>query len=78
MTTLRTSPVTLILKFLSDRPHSIADAIGSACRLTPGEVRARLAHLESLRLVTSRQCARTLAPSRIYTITNEGRRRVEG
>ena len=54
-----------------------AAAIGKACRMTPGEVRSHLMHLESLRLVTSRQDARTVPLSRVYAITTQGRRKVE-
>ena len=77
MTILRTSPNALILGLLVGRSHATAAAIGTACRLTPGEVRSRLAHLESLRHVTSRQDKSTIPPTRVYLITSEGRRRVE-
>lgn len=78
MTTLRTSPDALILRLLFDRPQATAAAIGTACRLSAGEVRSRLAHLESLRHVTSRQDKGTVPPTRVYAVTVEGRRRVEG
>ena len=42
-----------------------------------GEVRSRLVNLESLRLVTSRQDARVVPPSRVYAITREGMRKVD-
>lgn len=74
MTTLRTSPDTLILAFLAERIQATAPAIQAACRMTPGEVRSRLAHLESLRHVTSRQDARLVPPARAFMITGEGRR----
>ncbi len=76
VTTLHTSPDALILRLLLDRPHATAAAIGTACRMMPGEVRSRLAHLESLRLITGRQHKGT-PPSRVYLITNEGRRKME-
>ncbi len=76
MTTSRTSPDVLIFRLLLDRPHAMAAAIGTACRMTPGDVRSRLAHLESLRLITGRQDKGT-PPSKVYLITNEGRRKVE-
>ena len=44
--------------------------------MMPGEVRSRLAHLESLRFIAGRQDKGT-PPSRVYLITNEGRRKVE-
>ena len=76
MTTLRTFPDTLILAFLAERTQATAPAIQAACRMMPGEVRSRLAHLESLRHVTSRQDMRLVPPTRVFVITSEGRRRV--
>lgn len=76
MTTLRTSPDILILRLLLDRPQATAAAIGAACRLMPGEVRSRLAHLESLRLIIGRQDARHTPPARVYMLTGEGRRKL--
>ena len=77
MSTLRTSPDALILAFLSERTQATASAIQAACRMAPGELRSRLAHLESLRHVTSRQDMRLVPPARVFLITNEGRRRME-
>ena len=77
LTTLRSSPDALILHLLLGRSHATAAAIGATCRLSPGEVRSRLAHLESLRHVTSRQDNRMTPPARVYAITAEGRRKVE-
>ena len=77
MTTLRQSPDTIILALLRDQTQATAAAIGRACRMTPGEVRSQLVNLESLRLVTSRQDARTVPPGRVYAITREGMRKVE-
>ena len=76
MTALRLSPNTIILRFLCDRSQATAAAIGNACRMAPGEVRARLAGLESQRLITSRQDARLVPPARTFMITGEGRRKV--
>ena len=76
MTTLRQSPDTLILTLLHGRTQATAAAIGKACRMTP-EVRSRLVHLESLRLISSRQDTRTVPPGRAYAITREGLRRVQ-
>lgn len=77
MTTLRLSPDAIILTFLCDRPQATAAAIGEGCRMTPGEVRARLASLESQRFVTGRQDARLVPPARTFMVTDEGRRKVE-
>ena len=76
MTTLRTSPDSLILKLLCEHPQASAATIGAACRVTPGEVRSRLAHMESLRLVTGRHDRGATPPVRVYAITAEGRRKV--
>ena len=76
MTTLRLSPDAAILTFLCDRAQATAAAIGEACRMTPGEVRARLVGLESQRLITGRQDARLSPPARAVVITSEGRRKV--
>ena len=74
VTTLRTSPDSLILKLLCERSQASAASIGTACRVAPGDVRSRLAHLESLRLITSRQDRGATPPVRVYAITSEGRR----
>ena len=66
----------LILRFLYDRPQATAAEIGKACRMMPGEVRSRLAGLESQRLITGRQDARLIPPARVFVITNEGQRKV--
>ena len=76
MTVLRLSPNTIILRFLCEHSQATAAAIGEACRMTPGEVRARLAGLESQRLITGRQDARLVPPARAFMITGEGRRKV--
>ena len=41
--------------------HATTPEVGPACRTTPGEARARLARLESRRLITGRQDARLIA-----------------
>lgn len=76
VTTLCTSPDTLILRLLLERPHATAAAIGTACRMKPGEVRSRLAGLESQRLIAGRQDDRVVAPARVFVITSEGQRKV--
>lgn len=76
MPAVRTSPDALILAFLSERTQASAAAIQAACRLAPGEVRSRLAHLESLRHVAGRMDQRLVPPARAFAITAEGRRRV--
>ena len=76
MTTLRLSPDATILTFLCDRTQATAAVIGKACRMAPGEVRARLVGLESQRLVTGRNDTRLVPPARTFMITGEGRRKV--
>ena len=76
MMALHTTPNALILRFLLDRSQATAAAIGAACRMTPGEVRARLAGLESQRFITGRQDAHLVPPARVFMITGEGRRRI--
>lgn len=72
------SPDAAILVLLCQRPQATAAAIGTACRMTPGEVRSRLAGLESRRLVVGRHDMRLVPPARVFAVTGEGRRRVEG
>ena len=76
VTTHRLSPDATILTFLCDRTQATAAMIGEACRMAPGEVRARLVGLESRRLITGRQDARLVPPARAFVITDEGRRKV--
>ncbi len=76
MTTSRLSPDAAILTFLCDRTQATAAVIGEACRMTPGEVRARLVGLESQRLITGRNDTRLVPPARTFMITGEGRRKV--
>lgn len=64
----------LILRWLARRDNAAAPAIGAACAMTPGEVRSRLAAMESLRLVSNRQDKTTTPPRRVYFVTGEGRR----
>ena len=77
MTTLRQSPDTLIPALLRDQSRAAAAAIGLARRMTSADFRSCLVHLESLRLVTSRQDARVVPSSRVYAITREGMRKVD-
>ena len=76
VTNHRLSADATILTFLCDRTGATAAAIGEACRMAPGEVRARLVALESQRLITGRQDARLVPPARAFVITGEGRRKV--
>ena len=76
VTTHRLSPDATILAFLCDRTQATAAAIGEACRMAPGEIRARLVGLESRRLITGRQNARLVPPARAFVITGEGRPKV--
>ena len=64
----------LILRWLARRTNAAAPAIGAACAMVPGEIRARLASLESRRLVSSRSDKDTTPPRRVYAVTGEGRR----
>lgn len=64
-----------ILRHLAAHTHAAAAEIGITCRMTAGEVRARLAGLESRRYVGSRQDKSTAPPRRVYYVTAEGRRR---
>ena len=77
MTTLRQSHDPPILALLHGRTQATAAAIGTACHMTPAEIQSRLVHLESLRPAMSRQDARSVPPSRIYAITNEGLRKID-
>ena len=63
-----------ILRWLSDHDSATASAIGAACAITPASLRTRLAAMECLRLVASRQDKTTVPPRRVFSITGEGRR----
>ena len=77
MTTLRLSPDATIIVLLYQRPQATAAEISNACSLTPGEVRAHLVNLESRRLAAGRHDARLVPPVRAFSITGEGRRKLE-
>ena len=77
VTTPRPSPDATILVLLCQRPQATAAEIGITCRMTAGEVRSRLAGLESRRLVVGRQDVRLVPPARAFAITSEGRRKIE-
>lgn len=77
VTMSRPSPDATILVLLCGRPQATAAAIGTACRMTPGEVRARLAGLESQRLVVGRHDMHLVSAARVFAVTGEGRRKVE-
>ena len=68
------SPDTLILRWLARRTAVPAPEIGTACAMAPGEIRSRLAALESRRLLSSRSDKDTTPPRRIFFVTGEGRR----
>lgn len=68
------SPDLCILRFLAACTHASAPEIGTACAMAPGELRARLASLESRRLVSSRSDKGAVPPRRLYFVTGEGRR----
>ena len=78
MTTARHPTTNSILTFLAERAHASLDEIGSALDMKTGEVRARLAHMEGLRLVTSYSIKSAVSPRRVYAVTTDGRRRIEG
>ena len=67
-------PDLLILRWLARRTYAAAPAIGAACAMVPGEIRARLASLESRRLVSSRSDKDATPPRRVFFVTGEGRR----
>ncbi len=69
VTTHRLSPDATILSFLCDRTQATAAAIGEACRMSPGEVRARLVGLESQRLITAARTRVLVPPARAFVIT---------
>lgn len=74
MTTLRQSPDTVILRWLARRDAATAPSIGAAWAMAPGEIRSRLAALESRRLVSGRTDKGVVPPRRVYIVTGEGRR----
>lgn len=63
-----------ILSYLAARVA--AAAIGEACGMSPGDVRARLAQLESQRHVVSRPGGLAKPLCRVFLVTAEGRRRI--
>ncbi len=71
------SPDLTILRWLARRTAAPAPEIGTACAMAPGEVRARLVMLESMRLVSGRPDPDALPgkPRRVYRVTAEGRRK---
>ncbi len=71
------SPDATILVLLCQRLQATAAEIGITCQMTAGEVRSRLAGLESRRPVAGRLDARLAPPARAFAITGEGRREVE-
>ena len=68
------TPTLTILRWLARRDAATAPAIGAACAMTPGEIRSRLAGLESRRLVSSRSDKDATPPRRVYFVTGGGRR----
>ncbi len=69
------SPEAAILTFIQLRGQVSAVEIGTTCRMTPGDVRARLVTLESSRLVSAHYDKST-PPRRVYVLTREGAREV--
>ena len=70
------SPEASILALINRRGQASAVEIGTACRMTPGNVRGRLVMLESLRFISGRYDNST-PPRRVYAITGEGERQVQ-
>ena len=70
------SPEASNLALLQRRGAASAVQIGIACSMTPGDVRARLVILETMRLVSGRYDMST-PPRRVYSLTSEGARKVE-
>ena len=69
------SPEAAILALIRRRGQVSAVEIGTACRMTPGDVRSRLVTLESMRLVSG--CYnKSTPPRRIYALTGEGARMI--
>ncbi len=66
------SPEGIILALVHRRGTASAVEIGTACRMTPGDVRRRLMTLENARFISGRY-ATSASPRRIYFITAEGR-----
>ncbi len=66
-----------IVVLLCQRPQATAAEIGITCRMTAGEVRSRLAGLESRRFVAGRHGMRLVPPARVFAVTGEGRRKVQ-
>ena len=71
---MTSSPDLVILRWLARRDHAAAPTIGAACAMPPGEIRTRLAALESRRLVASRSEKDGTPPRRVFYVTGEGKR----
>ncbi|WP_237479417.1 hypothetical protein [Lichenibacterium dinghuense] len=71
------SPELTILRHLAARTTASATEIGTACAMSPGEVRGRLVMLETMRLIAGRHEALLVLPTRVFVVTGEEKRKVE-
>ena len=66
-----------ILTWLADREHGTIAEVSDACGIAFASARGRLSVLEGHKLITGRSNG-AVPPLKVYAVTAEGRRRVEG
>lgn len=71
------APEIAILTWLVDHEHGTLAEIGDACGIAVVSARGRLSVLEGRKLITGRSNG-AVPPLKVYTVTAEGRHRVEG
>lgn len=71
------SPEIAILTWLVGQEHGTIAEIGDACGIAFVSARGRLSVLEKQKLITGRSNG-AVPPLKVYAVTAEGRRRVEG